>query len=405
VESNALSKKLKIAIVLDRFVPSRGGENYFSSLAQGLSERGHDVHIFAMKVEKDPNATYQVHRISAWKYPRSLMLLSFILNSGRILRSYDFDIIHGVGWNLAMNVFNPHGGVEEAYLKQEFLSITNPLYYAYKFVKRYLSVQHHIKIWVRRKQYRSNKVKRIIAISEMIKKDILRYHPIPEKKIAVIFNTVNLERFHPRNVELHREEKRKSLGIDRNTILLAFAGNNYRLKGLEPLLRSLVLLRERFPKTPFRLLVLGRGNRRRYTRFAKRIGISDLILFVGHVGEVEQFYAASDIYVHPTFYDSCSLTVLEALASGLPVITTRFNGAADAILSKEGGEVIENPANVESLAESIAYYFDEDRRKKARVVTRQWMEKYSPANHIEDILRVYDEIVKEKGSHMFGVHT
>jgi UDP-glucose:(heptosyl)LPS alpha-1,3-glucosyltransferase len=131
---------------------------------------------------------------------------------------------------------------------------------------------------------------------------------------------------------------------------------------------------------------------------AKRIGVSGLTLFLGHVGEVEQFYAASDIYVHPTFYDSCSLTVLEALATGLPVITSRFNGAADAILSKEGGEVIENPANVESLAESIAYYFDEERRKKARVVTRQWMEKYSPADHMEDILRVYYEVVKEGGS-------
>jgi UDP-glucose:(heptosyl)LPS alpha-1,3-glucosyltransferase len=400
VESNALSKTLKIAIVLDRFVPSRGGENYFSSLAQGLSERGHDVHIFAMKVEKDPNATYQVHRISAWKYPRSLMLLSFILKSGRILRSYNFDIIHGVGWNLAMNVFNPHGGVEEAYLKQEFLSITNPLYYAYKFVKRYLSVQHHIKIWVRRKQYRSDKVKRIIAISEMIKKDILRYHRIPEKKIAVIFNTVNLERFHPRNVELHREEKRKSLGIDRNTILLAFAGNNYRLKGLEPLLRSLALLRERFPKTPFRLLVLGRGNRRRYTRLAKRIGISDLIVFLGHVGEVEQFYAASDIYVHPTFYDSCSLTVLEALASGLPVITTRFNGAADAILSDEGGKVLDDPKDVKTLAEAIAIFLGRERREKARMITRRWVEKYTPEYNAEKTLEVYYRVLEETGGNV-----
>jgi UDP-glucose:(heptosyl)LPS alpha-1,3-glucosyltransferase len=296
-----------------------------------------------------------------------------------------------------MNIYNPHEGVERAYLKQDFLSVSNPGYFFYKYLKRYLSPEHYLKIWIQKKQYLSPRVKRIIAISKMIKKDIIRYYGVSEEKIAVVFNCVDLDRFHPRNREIHRNRMREKLGIDPELIVLLFIGNNYRLKGLEPLLSSLALLRERFPERPFRLLVLGRGHRGRYRRLAKRIGVSDLILFLGHVREVEQVYSASDIYVHPTFYDSCSLTVLEALATGLPVITSRFNGAADAILSKEGGEVIETPANVKSLAESIAYYFDEDRREKARVVTRQWMEKYSPANHIEDILRVYYEVAKEEG--------
>jgi UDP-glucose:(heptosyl)LPS alpha-1,3-glucosyltransferase len=386
-------RKLRIAILLDRFTPSRGGENYFSWLAGALSEKGHEVHVFAMKVEKGANTGYAVHLIPVWKYPRSLMLLSFIVNSSRILRPYKFDIIHGVGWSLAMNVFNPHGGVEEAYLKQEFRSITNPLYYAYKLLKRYLSLQHHLKIRVRRRQYRSESVKKIIAISKMIKRNIIDYHGTPEKKIAVIFNAVDLDRFHVGNAGLYREKKRESLGIDPGAILLVFAGNNYRLKGLEPLLGSLVYLRRWFPKQPFRLIVLGRGQLGRYRRKAGRLGVSDLTLFPGAVSRIEEYYAAGDIYVHPTFYDSCSLTVLEALASGIPVITSRFNGAADAILSEEGGKIIDDPHDVENLARSIAYYFDEDRRKKARIVTRQWMERYSPGYNLEETLRVYYEVV------------
>jgi UDP-glucose:(heptosyl)LPS alpha-1,3-glucosyltransferase len=387
-----LSRKLKIAIVLDRFLPSRGGENYFSWLAKELSRRGHEVHVFATKAENIHETEYQVHLIPVWRYPRSLRLLCLLFQSSRAVRSYDFDIIHGVEGGLIMNIFNPHGGVEQAYLKQEFLSIPNRGYCLYKFLKRYLFPYHYLKIWIQKRQYLSKRVKRIIAISQMVKKDIIKYYRVPEQKIMVIFNCVDLERFHPRNREIYRNAKRMALGINPETLLLIFVGNNYRLKGVGSLLRAMAILKKQFPNLPFRLLILGRGQRRRYMRLAKRVGVLDLTLFLGSVGEIEQYYAASDIYVHPTFYDSCSLTVLEALASGLPVITSRFNGAAEIILSDEGGRVIEDPADVENLAESIAYFFDENRRSKVRIIVRQWVEKYSLAYHIGEILRVYYEV-------------
>jgi len=395
MELNDHSRKLKIAIILDRFLPARGGENYFSWLAKELSRRGHEVHVFAMKVEKTPVKEYQVHCLPVWRFPQSLRLLSFLIGSNRAVRPYRFDIIHGVGWTLAMNIFNPHGGVEQAYLKQEFLSITNRLYYVYKFLKRYLSPQHHLKLWIQRRQYLSPGVKKIIAISRMVKNDVLRHYELPEEKIAVVFNSVDLERFHPRNRKIYREAKRRTLGVDPNDLLLIFAGNNYRLKGLEPLLKAMVLLRRWFPNQPFRLLIVGRGQIGRYRRVARRLGVSDRALFLGPVKEMEQYYAASDIYVHPTFYDSCSLTVLEALASGLPVITSRFNGAADAFLSDRGGKVIEDPADVQGLARSISHFFDEGRRNEARIVARQWMEKYPLTYNVEETLRVYYEVAKK----------
>ena len=392
-----ISRKLKIAFVLDRYLPSRGGERYFSWLAQELSRRGHEVHVFATAIEENSGTECQVHRIPVVRYPRSVKILSFLVNSSRAIRPYDFDIIHGVGQSLAMNVFNPHGGVERAYLKQDFVSITNRFYYLYKFVRRYLLPQHYVKVWVQRRQYLSHRVKKIIAISSMVKRDIIQHYGVPEGKIVVVFNCVDLDRFHPGNQEKHRVAKRAEMGIGEKSIILLFAGNNYRLKGLEPLLHALVSLKQWFPSQPFQLLIAGRGQTRRYLRIARRLGVSDAVLFLGSVKEMERYYAASDIYVHPTFYDSCSLTVLEALASGLPVVTSRFNGAADAIVSNEGGRVIRNPADVEELAHSIAFYFDEERRNKARVVARRWMEKYSPAYNVEETSRVYYEVADAAG--------
>ena len=395
MEKNSSSRKLKIAIVLDWFLPSKGGESYLVWLADELSRRGHEVHVFAIEGEKDPAASYQVHLIPVLRWPRSLRMLSFLLNSGRLVGRDAFDIVHGVGLTLAMNVFNPHGGVEQAYLKQEFRSISNRFYYFWRRVRLYLSLRHHLTLWIQRRQYLSPRVKRIIAISGMIKRNIAEQYGPVVKKVAVVFNSVDLDRFHPRNRDLHRAEKRSALDIPSDAVVLFFVGNNYRLKGLEPLMAAVGLLRRKFTNRPIRLLVAGRGRVARYRRKAVRLGVADLVLFLGSVKNIEQYYAASDIYVHPTFYDSCSLTVLEALASGLPVVTTRFNGAADAIVSEDGGRVVEDPADVNDLAESIAYYFDEGIRTKARIVTRQWMEQVPPGYNMEQTLRVYDEVVRE----------
>lgn len=388
-------RPLRIAILLDKFLPSRGGERYFSFLVSELARMGHDVHIFASKVEATDSLPYPVHLIPLAKFPRSLRILSFRYNASRMLRHYDFDIIHGVAESPEVNVLNPHGGVEPAYLKQEFASISNPVYYVYKVLKRYLSIRHYLETGLQRRLYGGTTLKRVIAISSMIKRDIIQHYRFPEDRIAVVFNSVDLDRFHPHNRDLYRKAKRRGLGIGENTLLLLFAGNNYRLKGVRTLIMALGLLSGRFPDQDFRLLIAGRGRVGSYRRLARRLGIADKVVFAGAVNGMEQWYAAADIYVHPTFYDSCSLTVLEALASGLPVITTRFNGAAEAIQNEATGIVINNPADATELADAISKYLDPGQRTRALTASRACMEPYSPERNLAETLAVYRKVAEE----------
>ncbi len=390
-----LNSKLRIAIVLDKFTPSKGGESYFSWLIRELSLRGHEVHVFTALSEKRISQDFRLHIVPVLKYPRSLRILSFLMNFAHAAKHYKFHILHGVGRVHAINIFNPHGGVEKAYVKQDLSSITNTLYFVYKLLKRYISAEHYIKVWIQKKQYANRNVKKIIAISKMVKDDVMRYYRVPEEKISIVTNCVDLERFHPKNRRRYRTLKRRELGIDEKTLVLLFAGNNYRLKGLRQLLGALASLRLSFPNQSICLLVAGRGQVRRYARLASKLGVRGCTTFLGAVQGMEQYYAASDIYVHPTFYDPCSLTVLEALASGLPTITTRFNGAADVITSEKGGKVIDDPGNIEDLVQSIAFFFDTERRDEARIVARRWMESYSPDRHFEKILEIYREVAEE----------
>jgi UDP-glucose:(heptosyl)LPS alpha-1,3-glucosyltransferase len=230
---------MKIAILLDKFLPSRGGERYFTFLCGELARKGHEVHVYATKVEKAGKLPYRVHLIPVPSFPRWLRILAFWRRADRAISREGFDIVHGVAQCPAVTVLNPHGGVEPAYLAREFASIRNPFYHAFRFLKRYCSIRHYLELGLQRRLYEAGGLRAVIAISTMVKRDIIRHYGYPAERIAVVFNTVDLERFHPRNRALHRAETRNSLGLTDDTILLLFAGNNFRLKGMETLIRAL----------------------------------------------------------------------------------------------------------------------------------------------------------------------
>ncbi len=384
-------QKLRIAFVLDKFLPSRGGERYFLFLMDELLKRGHEVHVCAAEIEgSDDRIAY--HRIPVRKHPRSLRMLTFLRNSRKVVEEHHFDVVHGTGGSLALDVLNPRGGVEKAYLRQEFASIDSRLYYAYQFLKHRLSLRTYVELWTQKKLYEGTSVKKVIAISRMLKQDMMTYYGVADNRIAVVFNSVNLERFNPANRALWRAAKRSELAIDEKDVVLFTAGNNYRLKGLKPLIRAVALLKRQFPDERIRLLVAGRGQIIRYRALAKRLGVSDSVLFLGSVSNIERYYGASDIYVHPTFYDACSFVVLEALASGLPVITTRTNGASQAIESDLAGTILDDPGDIPLLAGAIGRFLDPEKRRQAAPVARAMVEKYPPERNIADTLRVYHEI-------------
>lgn len=388
-----MERNLKIAIVLNRFFPSSGGQSYFSFLAKALSDRGHEVTVFASQAEKENPKEYNLKIIPVLRWPRTLRIITYIISSHLLVSKDRFDIIHQADEGLTMNVFNPHGGVEKAYLKQEFRSIDSKPYLAMRFLRRYLSPYHYLLLSIQRIQFKSQSVKKIIAISKMVKEHMVEYYGVNEEKIAYVFNTCDMERFRPENREVFRKGVRKDLNLTDDAVLLMFAGHNFRLKGLKVLFKALrSLLSE--SKHDIYLLVAGRGRIDYYRRIAEDMGIERRVLFLGPVRDIEKYYAASDIYVHPTFYDSCSLSVLEALSSGLPVITTKFNGAKDAIRSEDGGVVIEDPSSSEELKSAISLFLDPEKRKIARTLTRSWMEEYSPEKHIDRILEVYSEVLR-----------
>jgi len=169
-------------------------------------------------------------------------------------------------------------------------------------------------------------------------------------------------------------------------------GHNYKLKGLEPLLHAIAAM----PEMPFQLLICGSAHYERFARQAERLGIADRVKFLGFVADVRRCFFAADFLVHPTFYDPCSLVVLEALACGLPVITSRYNGAAELLKPPRDGFVIDNPHDDEQLADYMELLRDPARRAACSQAARRTAQQWTFDAHYRKLLAVLEEAAARK---------
>jgi UDP-glucose:(heptosyl)LPS alpha-1,3-glucosyltransferase len=297
-----------------------------------------------------------------------------------------YDTTLSVGNATRADVLQPHGGVHWAWFWRSLRAYENPFSWTVKFLGRVLSLKQWVSGWVEDASYRGENLTRIIAISDMVKHDMIQWYQIPEDRVVVIYNGVDLEHFHPRN-GAYREEIRKRHGVGEE-ILLLFVSNNFRMKGLGILMEVLAdLKKEGVP--PVKLLILGRDRRSSYFRLAKRLGISEEIVFAGSTDEIEKYYGAADLLVHPSFYDACSLTVFEALASGLPVITTSSNGASGILTQGKEGFVLFDPRDRQTLKRQISFFFDPEARQRASIAARSLAEHYSVERNYREMKDIF----------------
>jgi len=390
----------RIAFAIPDFRSDKGGaERYLVSLCHYLARQGWAVHVYAEAWAQDESGIH-FHRIESFPFPKSLRLLTFATRATRQARRGGFNVTFGVGNTLEADVLQPHGGVHWAWFWRSLEAYDSPLVRTAKFLGRVFSLKQWISGWIEDASYRRGGPLKIIAISEMVKQDMIRWYKIPAERVTVVYNGVDTDRFHP-GTDRSREDIRRRHGIG-GEFLILFVSNNFRMKGLAYLIRALALLKS-MDQAPFRLLVLGRDHPGSYARLAQRMGVSEAVIFGGSTTEPEKYYGAADLLVHPTFYDACSLTVLEALASGLPVVTTASNGACGLLTSNEGGRVVENARDVRALAEAIRHFFTKQRREDASQMARRKAEAHSEKSNFDQIVGILQEAAAMKGVLSGGV--
>jgi UDP-glucose:(heptosyl)LPS alpha-1,3-glucosyltransferase len=181
--------------------------------------------------------------------------------------------------------------------------------------------------------------------------------------------------------------------IESDPVVFLFAAHNFRLKGLDRLIRALAQA-----ASPACLAVVGAGRSNSHRRLAHRLGVENRVVFLGPLKQVQNAIAAVDVGVLPTFYDPSSRFILEALAAGKPVITTRFNGAADHFTDGRHGIVIDSPDNIPAMAEAIRHFTVAAnlRRAAQAIIEDKLAEKISIRRVANELLGLYEKIQERK---------
>jgi UDP-glucose:(heptosyl)LPS alpha-1,3-glucosyltransferase len=381
-------QRLRVALVLERFDPTVGGlEAWTWGFAHALHDRGHQVTIVASEFS-DSATPFRLHRFTSDRSPRERAHCV-----ATALRSLDVDIVHDAGCGWAADVLHPHAGSQVLSLDRNLASLP--------WRKR---ARHLLSPALRRwradlqatERVQMANATRVVAVSESVRHDLMHRYDIQPHRLALVPNGIDTHRFVPAKRDAQRAEARRSLRIEDEVVFLSVAVN-FALKGVDVTLAALAHLVRAHSKV--KLIVAGSGPIEEYRRRAARLGVASAVSFLGHVDDVPRLHAAADVYLHPTFHDACSLATLEALASGLPVITTRRNGAADAMSSDREGYVLDRAGDVAALAQAMRALLDPRRREDCGTAAAALGRDRSFERNCLGILAVYDEVLRAGGSH------
>jgi len=200
--------------------------------------------------------------------------------------------------------------------------------------------------------YRNPKVS-LAAVSQLTAREITTHFARPD--VTVIPNSVDLSRFNLPERLRRRPQARQALQLPELEFVLVIVGNDYKKKGLTPLLNAVAPLRH----LPLRILVVGRDSRSPFLEPIRRLGLEGRVQFPEPSPDVMQFYAASDVYAGPSLHDSFALPPIEAMASGLPVITSATNGGSQIITDGFDGFVLQDAEDNESLSKIIYKLYEQ----------------------------------------------
>ena len=379
---------MKIALVIKDYSLKKGGlERYVVNLSKELKNMGHDVHVFANLWDTPEYSGLTFHHVPIIKFSFILKNFSFAANSRRLLKQKKFDIINGFSRIYPLDIYRIGHKVRRHLLKVQYPNRLK------RFLK-YLSIKHLTILYLEGQVFKEKNHKKIIANSELGKKHAINYYNIPENKIEVIYNGVDLYKFNPQVKNLYRDEIRKKFGIEKNEIVILFVGRNFKLKGVKTLIESIPLLGKE--KEIIRVLIAGKGKPSSFLRLAKKFNIENKIFFTGESSHIEKFYAAGDMFVFPTRYDPFANVCLEALACGLPVITTRMNGASEIIENGRNGYVVEDYTSPDELAARITDLLQKDLRKSMSACAVETARKYTPSNNAAKVEKLYEKILRNK---------
>jgi len=391
----------RVAIIIERAdIALRGAERSMFEVADALSALGLHVDLLAAKgTAGRPN----LHVLCQDTPGKRVSLATFGAALQRHLAQTPCDIVHSVLPFAFANLYQPRGGTYAEASLRNAASYPSCLMRCWKRATSCFNSRRTELLRAERALCRGSDGPVVAALSHYVADQFKAHYRTDPKRIALTLNGVSID--PPVDPDVANRIRSGfvarfgAMGVE-EPVLYLFAAHNFRLKGLRPLIRAMQMACGVRAERQIGLIVAGAGKSRSYEGFARRLGADKHVLFVDAVGHIRETLAATDVGVLPTFYDPSSRFILEALAAGKPVITTRFNGATDQFVDGRHGIVVGSPNNVPALADAILHFADPANIQSASAAIREddLASKISVHRVARETHRLYESISETRGS-------
>jgi glycosyltransferase involved in cell wall biosynthesis len=373
---------MNIGIVTRNIIKGDGQSRVNYEIALEAIRQGHDITMLADRVDLELQQYDRAHwiDIQVKRWPTQILSgLAFAwkcrtwLNQNR--SSLDVLMVNGANTNEFSDVNAIHF-VHTAWLRSPVhpWQLRKDFYGAYQWIFSTFNAY-----W---EKIAFQKAKTIVAVSEKVKQELLDIN-VPLAKVKVIFNGVDLQEFSP------GMRNRQKLGLPEGVTLALFAGDILTSrKNLDSILKALVNVPN------LHLAVAGKVEGSPFPQLAISLGLAQRVHFLGFRSDVSEIMKAADFFVFPSRYEACTLVLLEAIASGLPVITARTAGGAEAI-TPDCGIVLSDSEDIQVLAKALTKLTsDQNLRIQMGYAARKVAEQHSWTTIAQQYLEIFEEISK-----------
>ena len=379
---------MNIALIRQRYNPYGGAERFVERAMTALAARDVELTLLARDWSgmKGPGAGDGRHliRCDPFYIGRVWRDWSFARAVCAAVKSQRFDLVQSHERISCCDVYRAGDGVHRQWLANRKRAAG-----VLQRIALTLNPYHWYTLAAEKRLFQSPRLRAVICNSNMVKEEVRRHFRLAEDKLHVIYNGVDLAAFHPQLRQIWRERKREELGIADAAMVYLFVGSGFRRKGLPQLLRALSGVRDAH------LVVVGADKELpRLRRAAEQAKLSARVHFAGGQEDVKPWYGMADCFVLPSLYDPFPNAAMEAMACGLPLITTVQCGAAEFVESGVEGYICRDALDVVELARCLNLAAAPGEALRMGAAARRKVEPYGLAGMAQQLTRLYSDLLR-----------
>ena len=376
-------KPIRLAIIRQKYRPDGGAERFVSRALGALQNQNLELNVITRQWQGPQDPNWHIHRCNPTSIGRISREKGFAAAVQACWQQQNFDLIQSHERIAGCDIYRAGDGVHRRWLLQRSRILPS--------WKRFLLMRsrfHRYVMQAEEQLYAHPKLQAVICNAEMIKQEIMADFDVPPEKIHVIYNAIDAEKFNP-VAEEEKQQIRQSLQLPIAAHYFIFVGSGFERKGLRTAIQAIA-------DSESHLLVVGRDKTAHYyQKLARKLNCADRIHFLGVQSDTLRFYQAADALLLPTLYDPFPNVVLEALACGLPVITSKQCGGAEFIREGENGYVTDALDTVGIVAaihelEEAQHYPEKKQAARATILP------HTPARLSQQLMGLYEGILQQR---------